>query len=346
MRLINKLSEMTTISSVQEELLYADLNWLYKECEKADTTYEKIFQYRAAIDWSKRYLAYLYESRKDGIMREMFHRTDEIYLREDDILMMRSFMLRTDKTDFEKLAMSLYSVNLNQLDEFRMIKMTFADNESAAINLLETLPESFDYQFEADPFKGKIKDCHDCDFMDEKKQVYTRLSFLKQVKALKGKLNIKENQYANALMLGNAFYSISFYGNSRIFFAGEITQSYYYDASYIPEQFKSMLLDMSVAKKYYTMALNVAITNEQKAECWYMLSKCERNEYYKTKYYYTSESESLDSDPDVSSENKDFIAWTGFKELSEKYSKTKYYKEVINECGYFKTFVKAKRLKK
>jgi len=346
MRLINKLSEMTTISSVQEELLYTDLNWLYNECEKADTTYEKIFQYRAASDWSKRYLAFLYESRKDGIMREMFHRTDEIYLLEDDILRMRNFMLRTDKTDFEKLAMNLYSVNVNQLDEFRMIKHALADNEGAAIKLLETLPESFDYQFEADPFLGKIKDCHDCDFMDEKKQNYTRLSFLKHVKALKEKLNRKENQFANALKLGNAFYSISFYGNSRIFFAGEITQAYYYDASYIPEQFKNILLDMSVAKKYYTMALNTAITNEQKAECWYMLSKCERNEYYNTKFYYTRESDNLDSDTDLSSENKDFIAWEGFKVLSEKYSKTKYYKEVINECGYFNTFMKAKRIKK
>jgi len=346
MRFINKLSEMSSISSVEENLLYGDLFWLYEECEKAETIDEKVFQFKAASDWSKRYLAYLYESRKDYVMRELFQRTDEIYTSEDDILMMRNFLIRNDKTDFEKLAMKLYSVSLDQLDEFRMIKLAFADDQDAAIQLIERLPSTFNYQFEANPFIEKIKDCNDCDFLGENERNETRLSFLKKVKSLKEKLQRKENGYLNALSLGNAFYSISNYGNSHTFYSGEISGGYYYDPSYIHFNLKKMLLDMSVAKKYYSMALNAATTNEQRAKCWYMLAKCERNEYYNNKYYFVKKGEDSNSDTDLSSENKDFIAWEGFQVIAEKYSKTKYFKEVINECGYFESYIKSKRAKK
>ena len=32
-------------------------------------------------------------------------------------------------------------------------------------------------------------------------------------------------------------------------------------------------------------------------------------------------------------------AWGGFKELKEKYAHTQYYKNVIEECGYFVNYL-------
>jgi penicillin-binding protein-related factor A (putative recombinase) len=84
---------------------------------------------------------------------------------------------------------------------------------------------------------------------------------------------------------------------------------------------------------YYQKALVAAITNEQKAKCFYMISKCERNEYYNAKYKLVT------SWWEISDDKINFLAWDGFKTLKKDYSQTKYYQEVINECGYFRTYV-------
>lgn len=64
-----------------------------------------------------------------------------------------------------------------------------------------------------------------------------------------------------------------------------------------------------------------------------MLAKCERNEYYHSKfkqddYYYSWNNDKVN-----------FLAWKGFKALKNDYRNTKYYQEVLQECGYFKTYV-------
>ena len=58
-----------------------------------------------------------------------------------------------------------------------------------------------------------------------------------------------------------------------------------------------------------------------------MLAKCEQNEFFRTK-----------------PENYpgDFKAGKYFRLLQKDYSETNYYKEIINECGYFRTFLNKK----
>ncbi len=35
----------------------------------------------------------------------------------------------------------------------------------------------------------------------------------------------------------------------------------------------------------------------------------------------------------------DYKAWEGFVKLKNEYAHTKYYKEVISECGYFRSYL-------
>jgi ADP-dependent phosphofructokinase/glucokinase len=56
-----------------------------------------------------------------------------------------------------------------------------------------------------------------------------------------------------------------------------------------------------------------------------MLTKIERNAFYQT--------------PAFKPYEVDFIYFSGFKTLKNKYAHTKYYQEVINECGYFRNYV-------
>jgi hypothetical protein len=135
-----------------------------------------------------------------------------------------------------------------------------------------------------------------------------------------------EDIYNNCLLLGNAFYNITHFGNARFFYEGKIIGEYYYSPWDIDKTYSKKLTDMGLAKYYYQKAYDNASTNEQKAKCAYMLAKCERNEYYNTTIFTQSEW-------DVS--GADFLEWEGFKLLKNNYSDTKFYQKVINECGYF-----------
>ena len=92
-----------------------------------------------------------------------------------------------------------------------------------------------------------------------------------------------------------------------------------------------MLTGTAFATKYYTLALKNTVTDEQRAKCQYMLAKCQRNQWYNENVYNKS---------DGYTEEKliDYNALDGFKILKQ-YAATQYYKDVIKECGYFKTYV-------
>jgi hypothetical protein len=92
----------------------------------------------------------------------------------------------------------------------------------------------------------------------------------------------------------------------------------------LTKNYSDRIVSMTLPVKYYTMALGAATTDEQKAKCTYMLAKCERNEWYNK------------TNGDAKT---DFIAFKNFAEL-KKYSATKYYQEVIKECGYFRTYAR------
>lgn len=340
LRFMNTLSSLDSIGPREEVILYPDLKWLYEECPKADSGGLNVFRHYTAENWSKICISYLYRVKDNKIMRELFNRTDEIYQDDSDIMAMRKFLTKTNKTPFEILAAKLYYLSVDDIDEFRAIHLGYENRMDEAIKILEKLPSDYNPEFQGDPFLGNIQDCHDCDHNACQKTKYSRLTFLHKIKELEENIKHKDHVFDNALLCGNAFYNMSEYGNGRVYYQGDIVGGYFYDASYIPQPFKKLLLGTTVAKSYYQLALKNAATNEQRAKCWFMLAKCERNDFYNTTQYFETNSEN--NNP----EGKDFLAWEGFKMLREKYSKTKYYREAIAECGYFSTYVKQSRRKK
>jgi len=92
-----------------------------------------------------------------------------------------------------------------------------------------------------------------------------------------------------------------------------------------------MLTNMKLPAKYYRLALKASQNDEQKAKCHYMLAKCERNEWYNSNFYNNEQNEF----------KEDFLiplsSLTEFK-LLKQYPNTKFYKEAINECGYFEKY--------
>jgi hypothetical protein len=138
--------------------------------------------------------------------------------------------------------------------------------------------------------------------------------------------------YTNAMLIANAFYNTTYYGNARAFYECKVADEYYFSPYNTGSALRTLPTAMELATKYYTLALNTAKTDEQKAKCHFMLAKCERNKYYSANIYNNKNYQYGDR-----GNLADFLAWDGFVALKQ-YANTQFYKEAIKECGYFRTY--------
>ncbi|MBF4517323.1 hypothetical protein IRZ71_13240 [Flavobacterium sp. ANB] len=338
LRFVNNMSKIDKLTDKNEKTILTDLNWLYQELPKTYKGQE--FRYQNAAQWSKNYLATLYRAKSNPVMAELFGDTpnnywgsgNSFYDNEKNLLDMKAFLAKSDKTEIEKIAFGIYGLKLKDISDFQAIQSTFKNKIPEAIVYMKETDSVQYYQFLGNPFNGNIKDCHDCDHAAYQKKKYSQIDFLTTIKEMQDKLAQKEDVYTNSLLLGNAFYNITHFGNARTFY--EVNIVGYGSSPYsFRDSIKKMITNCDVSKMYYQKAFEAATTKEQKAKCIYLLAKCERNAYYNTKY------NSVNSWWEIQDDKVNFIAWNGFKTLKKDYSDTKYYQDVIAECGYFNTYV-------
>lgn len=329
LKFVNKLSKLDKITPKDETALVPDLNWLYSELASKEP-YESKFRYQNAVDWSKTYLSNLYRSQNNLLMAEMFMHSNSFYSDNDQLLAMKTFLMRNDKTHFEQIAVNIYPIKLEQIRKYQAVMATFNNKINDAITLLgEDAGKNI---LLANPFNGNIKDCHDCDFAAYQKRKYSDMDFLKTIKVMKENLDKNMDVYTNAMLLGNAFYNITHYGNARTFHEGDI-----FGYGVCPMDFekghRDIVTDCSIAKRYYEKAFQAAQNDEQRAKMQYMLAKCERNQFYNAVFAVQDYCWSIDDD------GVNFLEWNGFKNLKNNYYKTKFYQEALAECGYFRTYI-------
>ncbi|PXY44714.1 hypothetical protein [Flavobacterium hydrophilum] len=326
LRFVNNMSKIDKLTDKNEKTILADLNWLYNELPKTYKGQE--FRYENAAQWSKNYLAVLYKAKANPVMAELFGSSNygywgsgnTFYDNEKDLLDMKAFLSKSNKTDIEKIAAGIYHLKLKDINNFQAVQATYKNKIPEAIAFMQQTDSVQYYTFLGNPFNGSIKDCHDCDHAAYQKKKYTQIEFLTTIKAMQDKIAQKEDVYTNSLLLGNAFYNITYFGNGRTFYEISISSD------------DSGTYSCDISKMYYKKAFDAAATKEQKAKCIYMIAKCERNDYYNNKYKNVSWWERQD-------DKINFIAWEAFKTLNKEYSDTKYYQDVIVECGYFNTYV-------
>lgn len=341
LRFVNNMSKIDKLTDKNEKTILADLNWLYQELPKTYKGQE--FRYQNAAQWSKNYLAALYRAKANPVMVELFggdaHANsyywgggNAFYDNEKNLSNMKTFLAKSNKTEIEKIGTGIYYLKLKDINNFQAVQATFNNKIPEAIAFIQQADSVQYYTFLGNPFNGNIKDCHDCDHKAYQKKKYTQLEFLNTIKAMQDKLAQKEDVYTNSLLLGNAFYNITHFGNGRTFYETSIV-GYGSNPYSFRDSMKKMITNCDVPRMYYQKALEAATTKEQKAKCTYMLSKCERNEYYNTKY------NNLKNWWEADDDKINFLAWSNFKTLKKEYSDTKYYQDVIAECGYFNTYV-------
>ncbi len=325
LKLINRVGGITIIDGKIENEMLSDIQWLsgLHRSETAD------FRSEDAFNWLRKTFAFRYQRQGEVAKSQCFLSNVNFYSDQKNLERMKSFLSNPAKTPYEKLCTELSDIKLEDIYEFESVRLMFKDSIQQAIDKMTLAGANGAKMLAANPFNARIQDCHDCDFAAPQKIKYSKLSFLKKVKDVQSKIVNGEDVYTNSLLLANAFYNISQYGNARLFYECKILGESYYDIDEIQSDYQSLLISMDQARKNYELTLSLARTEEQKAKCQYLLAKCQRNHWYNT----NRRTGTLDEYQMV-----DLNSLEGFKALKQ-YPNTQYYKEVIRECGYFRTFI-------
>jgi hypothetical protein len=311
-----------------EKDILDDVEWLRTCHEIAPES----FRYTYAFETIKRQLAKKYGQQKLLVKSECYVSKPEFYTQDKNVIELETFLLKKNKTPYKELCKNLYQNTLDDLYEFQAIKMAFADKIDEAISLMEKSGEKAKKGLLGNPFNGRINDCHDCDHEQYKGVPYTKLTLLQKMKEMKANILAGKDIYNNSMLLGNAFYNISHYGNARLLYEGAILGEAHYSPEAIDSVFRSFLIDMKISTTYYLKALSTATNREQRAKCYYLLAKCERNEWYNITLFNKNDYYFGEAMVDIRSiDNFDSL---------RQYSDTRYYQDVLKECGYFRTYLK------
>jgi hypothetical protein len=330
--LLNRIGGLKSIQTTDEEKLLPQLQWLYSQV--ANQSIAKL-RYTEAQRWVKATMAKKYRQQNEWVKAECFVSTPVFYISDKNIEQLKTLLSKTDQTPYEKFCASISGKKTEDLWAFQAIHDAFTDNIDMSIKKMERAGKEPGVLLAGNPFNGKIKDCHDCDHTATQKIKYSKLDFLLKLKEMKDNIAKENEVFNNAMLLGNAFYNMSHYGNARYFYESGVLGSGHYSPFSIDSVFVPMLTDNTVARKYYQLALQNAADDEQKAKCNYMIAKCDRNTWYNSHYYSDKENEyKYDEQAETD--------WKIFDGLS-KYGHTKYYQEVLKECGYFATYLKKKK---
>lgn len=310
------LKKASSASDRLETVILSDLKVLFSK----ETTDLKVFRSYKVRDWSCRKLAELYMKKGEtekaellypGIKPDQFNTTDAIKN-------MIAYYEKPNPSDFEKLFFEVS--RLNKTDYLQLLGIRYAQEDKLEDALVALKAMSYPDTLPGNPFTIHIRDCHDCDHQAKQKTKYTKTSFIQKMIEMKSIAASKPAEAAqNYFLVANGFYNMSYFGNARLFYDNRVdNRIYYYDKHRsFPEE------DNELALKYYLLALKSSNDKEFKAKCTFMAAKCEQNRFFTHK---------------PADYNGDFKSGIYFESLKKNYSSTRYYSEIIKECGYFKTY--------
>ncbi|QTE36066.1 hypothetical protein J3L18_23445 [Mucilaginibacter gossypii] len=332
------IKNLKKMDATAEAKLTEPLNWL---ANLRDSKIKiKDLRFDNAISVCNLAISRLYKKQGNPIREVCFNNNaQDFYADSTRVQHMIDLLNKPDKTAFEQTMLRYYPITLNNLYYHQAITLVYQQKLPEAIAQLKKMkPE--DFVLAGNPFTGRLVDCHDCDHAARQKQKYTPLSFLQTLNTLNTEIKQGKNIYSNTYAIANAYYNITYYGNARLFYESDVvatgpTGRYYYEGE---QRMEDKLTSMQIAMKYYQLARTNATTDEQRARCTFMLSKCALNEIYND-----PEFKGADKFADIKASQPVTNAYYKyFAQLKEKYNNTAYYKEALKECGYFRIYADKK----
>jgi hypothetical protein len=327
------LYSLKKIDAGTEKKMVADLNWLADLRDQTDTVAN--VRYQRALAESISMLSKRYQEQGAVLRSECFSSKTAFYTKNENKESMKLLLGKTDKTPFEKAMLRYYPYEQGDLNYHQGLLLVYQEKTDAALSLFEKSGVNAGRPLRANPFNSRINDCHDCDFEAAQTKKYSALTVLKTIKNINTEIAANKNLYTNHLLLANVYYNMTYYGNARDFYQTEITGSNATSAMDIPKEFRAVFTSSAIAEKYYLKARLSARTNAQKAKCTFMAAKCERNSKYNEVYNDPANEKKYYWDIDFNTS----YALKYFSELATQYRNNVFYREILQECGYFRSFI-------
>nr|MBA2538303.1 hypothetical protein [Deltaproteobacteria bacterium] len=164
-----------------------------------------------------------------------------------------------------------------------------------------------------DPFVIHIVDCHDCDHAKYGKSKWDHANLTAKLIELDAKVKAGGEVGADAAMqIGNALYNLTYWGNARAATA----------------ETHQKTEDASLAMKYYKRAFELSKNRELKAKAAFLAAKAELGNLLSTTAV-----------ADASGTSRGLPVPSTWFPVMKQFANTRYYKEVIKECGHFASWV-------
>ncbi len=198
---------------------------------------------------------------------------------------------KSSKTQLEEYLFADMEPLKWRLTDLRGTQYLREDNLEKALEIYETIPDSvwvvsnwelhyyYNEELDDNPFESNL---FGRDYSNDRENAYTKPEFVREIIRLKKELDGNgKNKARTALLLGNAYYNMTYHGNS-----------YYYTeyawSSWEEDDFKrdqSWYYSSSRALKYYKLAEELAPNDTYAAFCHCLQLKCKRDGYYKLEYW-------------------------------------------------------------
>ncbi|MFN8154252.1 MAG: hypothetical protein U0Y08_08185 [Bacteroidia bacterium] len=269
----------------------------------------------------------IYERNGENIKFWLCTRNEDRDLKKrDQVTEIRRFMERKDLNRLEKYLCSTYSISLADIYDIEGTELMYEQNWAQAISTFQKDAQAGIQSSYGDPFVIHIVDCHDCDHSQENTTTYTKLTFAVKMNQLLQQINKEKNPSVKSKLCfeyANGLYNMTWYGNARSLQDTRINYSennYYLEPE---EKAGRSFFNCDTAQKWYETAQTLTKDPEFAAQCAWMAAKCEHADWLN---FHEND------------EHADFESGQYFNLLKAQYNNTKYYQEIIRECGYFCTF--------
>lgn len=254
-----------------------------------------------------------------------------IYGTRENVDALISFLDRVDKTPYERVLARALSCSRAQLVEIKAALALYGGDIQTAATEFSKVKTA---QLVADPFVADMSDCRHCETGDLTRWTYSKSAFVTRMAALEREAVANPARAAECWFeLGNAFYNITWYGNARGFYEDLLPMLHVRHDCRSPSSNEprdeslpcraALPGQMERAESCYRKAFNASNDREFKTKAAFMAAKCQQNVYFNVR---------REGQPD-------FVAGEWSRTLCREYADTRYFAEILKECGYFRTIM-------
>ena len=246
---------------------------------------------------------------------------------------------KEDKNRLERMILR-DKEGISTIDELRDMRGTYyiAENQlEAALNVLKKIPVDKRSKYKFHPFRDELNDCVHCAVPDTVD--YDKAALVQKMIDLDyaGRAALEKGG-PHFFLVGLAHYNMSYYGNTwqaMDFYRSGSNWSYRNDDNIYPlfdsPSGNKENKDLSTALHYFEKARLITDNKELGARAAFMAARCEQKQWFNSKTCgYRYPNKNMPRIPEKYN--------TYFHMLVAHYKDTKFYKQAIKECKYFRAY--------